>query len=288
MRTRSVARRPARPYLSLARQRQPAVPAQPRLLLARRSTSIAPPRRRGMDIVTITDHDSIDGCLELLDAHPDAPDILIGEEVSCRLPDGNIEVHLGVYGIDRALHREIAAAARETSSSDRAACGEPGRSSRSIICCISIRGQRAAARLPAAAVARSRRSKCATGRCCARTTRWSTDARAARHRAAPARRSSPAATRTRCAGSAGRGPRRPGRNRDEFLASLRAGAGASRRARTARTAPSPATPTASSRATPRASSAAARAIIAGWHRAACAAFIVASLPVAVPAAGRCD
>ena len=39
-----------------------------------------------MDIVTITDHDAIDGWLELLDARPDADDILPGEEVSCRLP----------------------------------------------------------------------------------------------------------------------------------------------------------------------------------------------------------
>ena len=28
-------------------------------------------KARGMDLVAITDHDSIDGCLELLDAHPD-------------------------------------------------------------------------------------------------------------------------------------------------------------------------------------------------------------------------
>jgi hypothetical protein len=34
-------------------------------------------------------------------------DILPGEEVSCRLPDGNIEVHLGVYGITERLHAEI-------------------------------------------------------------------------------------------------------------------------------------------------------------------------------------
>ena len=55
-------------------------------------------KRRGMDVVTITDHDAIDGWRELLDAYPDADDILPGEEVSCRLPDGNIEVHLGVSG----------------------------------------------------------------------------------------------------------------------------------------------------------------------------------------------
>jgi len=64
-------------------------------------------KRRGMDIVTITDHDAIDGWRELMDQKPDADDILPGEEVSCRLPDGDIEVHLGVYGITERLHAEI-------------------------------------------------------------------------------------------------------------------------------------------------------------------------------------
>lgn len=64
-------------------------------------------RARGMDLVTITDHDSIDGCLEFLDRHPDATDFIVGEEVSCRFPDGDIEVHLGVYGLSESLHREL-------------------------------------------------------------------------------------------------------------------------------------------------------------------------------------
>jgi predicted metal-dependent phosphoesterase TrpH len=64
-------------------------------------------KARGMDIVTITDHDAIDGWRELMDAHSDADDILPGEEVSCRLPDGDIEVHLGVYGISERLHADI-------------------------------------------------------------------------------------------------------------------------------------------------------------------------------------
>jgi len=67
-------------------------------------------KRRGMDVVTITDHDSIDGWRELMDARPDAADILPGEEVSCWLPDApdaNIQLHLGVYGITERLHAEI-------------------------------------------------------------------------------------------------------------------------------------------------------------------------------------
>jgi predicted metal-dependent phosphoesterase TrpH len=64
-------------------------------------------RRRGMTIVTITDHDSIDGCLELLSRRPDGSDILMGEEVSCWYPDTGLEIHLGVYGLTEAMHAEL-------------------------------------------------------------------------------------------------------------------------------------------------------------------------------------
>jgi predicted metal-dependent phosphoesterase TrpH len=64
-------------------------------------------RARGMDLVTITDHDTFDGCLDFLDRHPGATDFIPGEEVSCRFPEGNIEVHLGVYGMTEALHRDL-------------------------------------------------------------------------------------------------------------------------------------------------------------------------------------
>jgi predicted metal-dependent phosphoesterase TrpH len=64
-------------------------------------------KARGMDLVAITDHDSIDGALELLDQLPESSDVIVGEEVSCRFPDGDIEVHLGVYGITEQLHRDI-------------------------------------------------------------------------------------------------------------------------------------------------------------------------------------
>jgi predicted metal-dependent phosphoesterase TrpH len=64
-------------------------------------------KARGMDLVTITDHDSIDGCLELLDRHPDARDVFISEEVSCWFPGADVQVHLGVYGLDERLHRDL-------------------------------------------------------------------------------------------------------------------------------------------------------------------------------------
>ena len=64
-------------------------------------------KARGMDLVTITDHDSIDGCLEYLDRHPDAPDFFVSEEIECRFPDVALKVHIGAYGIDETIHREI-------------------------------------------------------------------------------------------------------------------------------------------------------------------------------------
>jgi len=64
-------------------------------------------KARGMDLVAFTDHDSIGGALELLNDHPDLTDVIVGEEVSCRLPDGNIDVHLAVYGMTEALHRDL-------------------------------------------------------------------------------------------------------------------------------------------------------------------------------------
>jgi predicted metal-dependent phosphoesterase TrpH len=66
-------------------------------------------KARGMDLVAFTDHDSIDGALELLDARPGAQDVIVGEEISCRLPDGDVHVHLGAYGVTEALHRDVQA-----------------------------------------------------------------------------------------------------------------------------------------------------------------------------------
>ena len=64
-------------------------------------------KKRGMDLVTITDHDSIDGCLELLNRYGDMPDFLVGEEVTARLPRFRHHIHIGVYGHTEAQHREI-------------------------------------------------------------------------------------------------------------------------------------------------------------------------------------
>jgi predicted metal-dependent phosphoesterase TrpH len=64
-------------------------------------------KSRGMDCVTITDHDSIDGCLEFLDRHPDAADFFVSEEIECLVPGLPLKVHVGAYGITERMHREI-------------------------------------------------------------------------------------------------------------------------------------------------------------------------------------
>jgi predicted metal-dependent phosphoesterase TrpH len=64
-------------------------------------------KARGMDLVAFTDHDSISGALELLNDRPDLDDVIVGEEVSCWLPDGRVQVHLAVYGMTEALHRDV-------------------------------------------------------------------------------------------------------------------------------------------------------------------------------------
>ncbi|HEV8610223.1 MAG TPA: PHP-associated domain-containing protein [Thermoanaerobaculia bacterium] len=64
-------------------------------------------KQRGMDYVTLTDHDSIDGCLYLLNKHPDLDDFFISEEVETWFPDTRQRIHVNVFGIDERQHAEI-------------------------------------------------------------------------------------------------------------------------------------------------------------------------------------
>lgn len=59
-------------------------------------------KKRGMTVVTITDHDSIEAA-EVLRKHPD---FFVSEEVTVHMPSGT-EMHLGVYGITEKDHAEI-------------------------------------------------------------------------------------------------------------------------------------------------------------------------------------
>jgi predicted metal-dependent phosphoesterase TrpH len=64
-------------------------------------------KERGMDFVTLTDHDSIDGCLYLLNKRPDLPDFFISEEVETWFPDTRQRIHVNVFDIDERQHAEI-------------------------------------------------------------------------------------------------------------------------------------------------------------------------------------
>ena len=59
-------------------------------------------KQRGMDLVTVTDHDSIDAVEPLRRF----PDFFLSEEATCTLPSG-MEVHVGVYDITERDHEEL-------------------------------------------------------------------------------------------------------------------------------------------------------------------------------------
>jgi glycosyltransferase involved in cell wall biosynthesis len=60
-------------------------------------------REHGMDFVTITDHDCIDGCLAIADK----PQSFISEQVSTYFPQDPCKVHVLVWGITPAQHQDI-------------------------------------------------------------------------------------------------------------------------------------------------------------------------------------
>jgi glycosyltransferase involved in cell wall biosynthesis len=63
-------------------------------------------RERGMDFVTITDHDTIEGNLAIADLDG----TFISEEVTTHFPQDPCKIHLLVWGITEAQHAEITAA----------------------------------------------------------------------------------------------------------------------------------------------------------------------------------
>lgn len=62
-------------------------------------------KQRGMDLVTISDHDTIEGALELRAEHPD--DTFLSEEVSAVFPEDGCVVHTLALDITEAQHVEI-------------------------------------------------------------------------------------------------------------------------------------------------------------------------------------
>ncbi len=60
-------------------------------------------KRRGMDFVTITDHDTIDGVTRIAQR----PDVLVGEELTCWFPEDDCKMHVLVYGVSPEDHAEL-------------------------------------------------------------------------------------------------------------------------------------------------------------------------------------
>ena len=65
-------------------------------------------RRRGMDFVCFTDHNTIGGALDFLDHRPDAERrVIVGEEVETRFPGSEQWIHVNVFGVDERLHDDL-------------------------------------------------------------------------------------------------------------------------------------------------------------------------------------
>jgi predicted metal-dependent phosphoesterase TrpH len=68
-------------------------------------------KSRGMDLVTVTDHDSIDAAEQLRRF----PDFFLSEEVTCTTGSGT-EIHMGVYAIEERHHEELQRRRRDLAS----------------------------------------------------------------------------------------------------------------------------------------------------------------------------
>ena len=60
-------------------------------------------KRRGMDFVTITDHDTIHGCLQIRDL----PNTFISEQVTTHFPQDPCKIDILVWGISEEQHHKI-------------------------------------------------------------------------------------------------------------------------------------------------------------------------------------
>lgn len=62
----------------------------------------------GMDLVAVTDHDTLEGALRLLDSPGvDPARIILGEEVETRFPETGQWVHVGIYDLTEEDHEEV-------------------------------------------------------------------------------------------------------------------------------------------------------------------------------------
>lgn len=62
-------------------------------------------KNRGMDVVTITDHDTIEGALKLVELHPH--DTFVSVEATAHFPENGCKIHVLVFDVTEAQFREI-------------------------------------------------------------------------------------------------------------------------------------------------------------------------------------
>ena len=77
-------------------------------------------RAQGMDFVTLTDHNTLDGALTLAGR----PGVFLSEQVTTHFPDDRAEIHVLVWGLTEAQHRDIAQARANILDLQRLLAGE--------------------------------------------------------------------------------------------------------------------------------------------------------------------
>ena len=206
-------------------------------------------KRRGMDFVTITDHDTIAGVLEIADR----PDVFVSEELTARFRGEPQAVHILCYGITPDDHEWLQAHADDVEvvaelparAGDHVRAGAPVlRRRRAADCRATGAGWRSCSRSGRSATARGRASStirprstsrptAAPASAAATTTPAWTSAAPGRRRPPPRRRRvpRPRARRPRRARTASRAPPPSGRTRRWRSRSARSGAARGRRAR---------------------------------------------------------
>jgi glycosyltransferase involved in cell wall biosynthesis len=60
-------------------------------------------RLRGMDLVTLTDHDTLDGCLQIAEL----PGVFLSEQVTATFPEERFSVQILVWGVNESQHRDL-------------------------------------------------------------------------------------------------------------------------------------------------------------------------------------
>jgi predicted metal-dependent phosphoesterase TrpH len=65
--------------------------------------------RRGMDFVTITDHDTIAGVLTLASQ----PNVIVGVELTCWFPEDDCKLHVLLWGVNAVQHAHLQSIAKD-------------------------------------------------------------------------------------------------------------------------------------------------------------------------------